>query len=474
MKLPKKVPKYRFVKLNEHLENPKGSYILYWMQSTRRTKHNYALEFAIETANEMRKQVIVYEGLTYNYKWACDRYHQFVLEGVAGTRSALLKLEIPYFFYLQQTPQSPRGVLSHLAKDAVLIVTDDFPCGDFPLYNQVLAKKVKVPVYSFDSNGIIPLRYFTREQAAARSMRYKISRVLLQNLEDWVPTPTIYSSSKYQVQGPWTKVYDKPIPQWVKECAIDHNVKPHWRFKGGRDEGLFKFETFMVHGGGYSEKRNDPGVRGTSELSPYFHYGFLSPLEVAIEAKANKTFSAFERDTFLEELITHRELGFNYTLYNSFYKSLEGLPKWAQETLVRHAKDPRPHIFSLEEFENSRTHDDLWNAAQTELVISGRMHSHLRQMWGKKILEWSKSPKEALDIMIHLNNKYSLDGRDPNSYAGILYCLGLHDRPWAPDREIFGNIRNISEKHIKEKIDWEGYANFVASLHKNPDANSPK
>jgi deoxyribodipyrimidine photo-lyase len=459
-----KVPAERIILLREGKPLADKIYVLYWMQTTRRVPYNFALEYAIERANELKIPLIVYQGLTYNHPWASDRFHQFFLEGIETTRADLKKLEIPYFFYLQKDEESPDDVFENLTKNAALIVTDDFPCFVTPSNNSTLAENIQVPSVAVDSNGVVPLRCFKKQEYAARTIRPKILTLMKQHFQDWQLTPLIYAKNDLEIHGPWTDLSQKSTAEWIAECQIDHSVKAHPRFVGGRKEGLRRLKEFLKKDTKYSEQRNQAGEKATSELSPYLHYGYISALEVALAVHTNRSLSSFDRDAFLEELVVRRELAFNYTLFNPHYDKIEGLPDWAQKSLADRRHDKRPYLYTLEQFEKAQTHDDLWNGAQTELVVSGKIHGYLRMIWGKKIIEWSASPEEALEIMIQLNNKYALDGRDPNSYTGFQWCLGLHDRPWIPNRPVFGNVRYMSSSSTKKKIQWQTYLKFVSEL----------
>ena len=420
----------RVVRLNETPVNKKGRYVLYWMQMFKRVSGNHALTWAIRKANELKLPLVVYEGLKFYYPWASDRLHTFILEGVEEKRREFKKLGIKYIFYLQKDASSPKRTVAKLANDAALLVTDDYPCFIIPEHNRRIAESLKIPVHAVDSNGIIPMSKFEKEEYAAYTMRPKIHKMLPSYLKPFVEEAVEIDATGIEVDCPDTEVTDKNIAALVAECDIDHSVPPSQQYRGGTAAGRERLKKFIDEIlPDYAATRNKPELDGSSRLSAYLHFGFLSALEVALavqEADAPED----SKDAFLEELIVRRELSFNMTRHNPHYDSLAALPAWVHKTMREHHDDEREVIYSLEELENARTHDALWNAAQLEMVKTGEMHNYVRMLWGKNVIAWSRSYEEAFETLVHLNNKYCLDGRDPNSYAGILWCFGKHDRPW--------------------------------------------
>ena len=445
----------RVTKLNQSKLNTKGRYVLYWMQMFKRASHNYALNFAIQTANERQLPLVVYEGLKFYYPWANDRIHTFILEGVAEKQAEFSERGVRYIFYLQRNKRDPRNTVAKLAREAALVVTDDYPCFIIPEHNQRIAE-FKLPVYAVDANGMVPLSALPKEEYAAYTIRPKLNR-LLPALPRTIVTPHLdVQKPTLDVDCPETIVSPDNIADLVSECDIDHTVKPSNRYHGGTAAGRKRLTHFvrniLPH---YDKTRNDPSVDGSSRLSPYLHFGFLSIQEVvaAVEqAKAPNT----AKDAFLEEAIVRRELSFNFTRHNPDYDSLKSLPVWALKTMRDHADDPRPELLDAERIEAADTYDELWNAAQRELLSTGLLHNYVRMLWGKRVIEWQRSYEMAFDLLVHLNNKYALDGRDPNSYAGILWCFGKHDRPWF-EREIFGTIRYMTSRSMAKKFNARRY-----------------
>lgn len=453
--------------LNDKPENKKARYVLYWTQMFKRTTHNHALKFAIEQANERDLPLVVYEGLKFYYPWASDRIHTFILEGVEEKRAAFEKLGITYVFYLQKDKKSPKQTVAKIAKDAAVLVTDDFPCFIIPQHNAAIAEKAKIPVYAVDSNGIIPLSRFDKENYGAYTIRPKIKKILDEYFVPFKEAKIKNKKTNIKVDCPDTEVNSKNIAKLVAECDIDHAVKPSPIYHGGSANGRKRLNHFIKNIlPRYDESRNKPDIDGCSRLSSYLHFGFLSPLEIALAVKNSKA-PQKSKDAYLEELIVRRELSYNFTHFNKNYDSLKALPEWSQTTMREHVKDERPEIFSLEELENCETYDELWNATQREMNLTGEVHNYVRMLWGKLVIQWSKNYEEAFAALEHLNNKYCLDGRNPNSYAGILWCFGKHDRPWM-EREIFGKMRYMTSNSTGKKFDSKKYIEWTKSLEENP------
>jgi deoxyribodipyrimidine photo-lyase len=453
----------RVVQLNRADTNPNARYVLYWMQMYKRASYNHALTFAICKTNELGLPLVVYEGLKYYYPWANDRIHTFILEGVEEKRREFEQLGIRYVFYLQKDDASPKHTVARLAKDAACIVTDDYPCFIIPEHNRRIAGRSPVSVFAVDSNGVIPMAKFEKEEYAAYTVRPKIKKLLPDHLKPFEEEPVEVEGSRIEVDCPDTIVTRGNIAALVAECDIDHSVKPSQMYRGGTVNGRARLKKFVDEIlPDYETARNKPDRDGSSRLSAYFHFGFLSPLEVALAVQSAGAPQA-SKDAYLEELIVRRELSFNFTLRNPDYDSLASLPAWVQKTMREHIDDHRQFTYSLEQLENGETHDELWNATQREMVATGAMHNYVRMLWGKNVIAWSPTYETAFETLVHLNNKYALDGRDPNSYAGILWCFGKHDRPWM-ERPVFGTIRYMTSGSTGKKFDSKKYIEWTASL----------
>jgi deoxyribodipyrimidine photo-lyase len=449
--------------LNNKSANNDGKYVLYWMQMFKRAEFNHALNFAIQAANERRLPLVVYEGLKYYYPWASDRIHTFILEGVAEKRAAFEKRGIKYIFYLQKDENSPRDTVARIARDAALIVTDDFPCFIIPAHNAAIVRRAEIPVYAVDSNGVVPLSRFEKEEYAAYTIRPKIKKMLGDYLKPFAEEKIIVRAGDLNVDCPDTQVTEKNIAALVAECAIDHAVKPSFVYHGGAENGRKRLKKFLKEIlEDYDQARNKPEKDGSSRLSSYLHFGFLSSLEIALavrDADAPKE----SKDAYLEEIIVRRELSYNFTRFNADYDSLKSLPEWVHKTMREHIDDARAPVYSLEQLEAGETYDELRNAAQREMVETGEIHNYVRMLWGKNVIGWTRSYEEAFEMLVHLNNKYCLDGRNPNSYAGILWCFGKHDRPWMK-RPVFGTMRYMTSASTGRKFDSKKYIEWTKTL----------
>lgn len=431
----------------------------------RRAYQNQALNFALIQANKLNLPLVVYEGLRPDYDQANDRIHQFIIEGAIDNHSDFAKRDIRYCFYLM--PDAQRGnhrAVAQLAQEAALLVTDDFPAFVVPSHNRAIVKQVDCPVYAVDANGVVPIRELKYEEYAARTIRPKIHRLLpayLWPIEEI--KPKIKSGELKLNLREETSLEQADIAALLQATHIDHAVRPSKLYHGGRREALRHLKIFIAERlQNYHTGRNLTGEHWTSELSPYLHFGHISAMETALavlhgEAPDNSI------DAFLEELIVRRELSYNFCHFNPKHATIEALPAWARQTMVAHEKDPRPYIYSPEQFEAAATHDEVWNLAQRELLATGKIHNYVRMLWGKKIIEWSKTPQEALATMIGLHHRYALDGRNPNTYTGILWCFGKHDRAWGPQRQVFGLVRYMTSENTRRKINLPAYKAWVES-----------
>jgi deoxyribodipyrimidine photo-lyase len=420
----------------------------------RRVESNHGLAFAAELANREEIPLLYYEGLTCTYPFASDRFHTFLLEGVPETAKRLAKLGIGYVFHLRKRRQDPNDALYRVAQDAAAVVTDDYPTFIAADHNRRVPSRLEIPYYAVDSSCIVPMSYFEKQEYAAYTIRPKIHKVLAACL---TPVPRIRVERKWQDPAPTLHQEVGDITKLVAECEIDHSVEPSQEFRGGRKEAERRLQYFLENNlRRYAKSSNQPSERATSDLSPYLHFGHISSLEVALAVKEYAAEHKLIADEFLEELIVRRELAFNFARFGPNPNSLGALPDWARATLRKHAKDKRDPIYGRNEFERAETYDELWNATQREVLRDGKIHGYYRIYWGKKIIEWSATHGEALETMIYLHDKYALDGRDPNTYTNILWCFGLHDRPWA-ERPIFGMVRYMSLEGMKRKTDVEAY-----------------
>jgi len=407
--------------------------------------------------------------LKYYYPWANDRLHTFILEGVEEKQAEFARLGIRYIFYLQQDKSAPKNTVAQLARDAAAIVTDDFPCFIIPEHNRRAAGRAEIPVYAVDSNGVIPMSKFEKEEYAAYTIRPKIRKLWNEYSTPFTDAKIKIDPAGLKVDCPNTLVTGENIAELVAGCDIDHSVKPSPLYHGGSKNGRARLKVFLKEiFPTYNETRSEASVDGSSRLSMYLHFGFLSVYEIVAAVNNLRKAPKEAKRVFLEELVVRRELSFNFTRHNPKYDSLECLPAWVQQTMREHIDDKRDVTYTAEELEKGETRDEIWNAAQRELVETGGMHNYVRMLWGKNVIAWTKNYDEALAILEHLNNKYALDGRDPNSYAGILWCFGKHDRPWF-QRPVFGKIRYMNSNGTARKIDAPRYIEWTKTFSREQD-----
>jgi deoxyribodipyrimidine photo-lyase len=430
--------------------------VIYWMSRDMRVNDNWALLFAQERALEQKVPLAVVFCLVPEFLGACLRQYEFLLEGLQEVEGSLERLDIPFF--LLEGPPGEQIVRFVRDRHVAVLVTDFDPLRVKKEWKERVGAAISIPFYEVDGHNIVPCRLVSpKQEFSARTIRPKLSRLLPEFLE---PFPQVT-----QHPFPWKEGLVKA--DWARAGAslsVDTSVPPVGWLKPGERAGRRALHAFLKGPlSGYGEGRNDPVARGQSDLSPYLHFGHLSAQGVALEVAAGKA-PMESKEVFLEQLIVRRELADNFCFYNGDYDRFEGFPRWARETLLAHSLDPRYVQYGLKEFEEGATGDELWNAAQTEMVKRGKMHGYLRMYWAKKILEWTGSPEEALSVAIYLNDKYELDGRDPNGYTGIAWSIGgLHDRPWG-ERTIFGKIRFMSYSGMKRKMDVARYVDYVRSL----------
>lgn len=479
----REVPEIRITAPHAAPPNMSGDYVVYWMTAFRRTEWNYALQRAAQWSEELKKPLIIFEPLRVGYRWANDRMHQFVVAGMRDNAIALQKEKVTYYPYLEKKRGDGAGLIEALATKAAVIVGDEYPCFFLKHLPKWFASRAACRYEIVDSNGLMPLRVpdkiFTVAHSYRRFMQKQVETVLSQKpLADTLshfrlPTPVTVPKEILR-RWPMAKMALDTAPFDWSDFDIDHSVAPTDCI-GGRREARRRWQNFLtVRSIRYDEDRNHPDSDGSSHLSPYLHFGHISSHEMFFELMEHETFKAEQLarpngkvngfwnlspsiEAFLDQLLTWREIGFNQCFLDQHYDSYRSLPSWVRASLQKHAQDKRDFLYTLKEFEEARTHDPLWNAAQRQLVKEGRIHNYLRMLWGKKILHWSRSPEEALDIMVELNNKYALDGRDPNSYSGIFWVLGRYDRPWGPERPIFGTIRYMSSDSTLKKVHLKKY-----------------
>ena len=484
------IPDTRVRALREAPPHPGADYVLYWMVMARRPGWNFALERAVAWAERLGKPLLVLEALRCDYPWACDRFHRFILDGMAANARAFAGKPVRYVPYVEPSMRAGKGLLTALAARAAVVVTDDFPAFMIPHMHEAAARQIDTRLEAVDSNGLFPMRATDVVFPTAHAFRRHLQRALPQHLREF-PAADPLDRARLPEAPDVPEVIARGWPPAsstllqgdaapLAALPLDHSVGAA-ALRGGAEAAAVHLERFVTERlDRYPEDRNEPEKEGTSGLSPYLHFGHVSAHQVFAAVAAHEGWTidrlaakatgrragwwgmSEAAEAFLDQLVTWRELGYNVCAHRADYGRYESLPEWARRTLEKHERDPRPHVYSVEALEAASTHDPLWNAAMNQLKREGWFHNYLRMLWGKKILEWSATPREALAAMIHLMNKWSLDGRNPNSYSGYFWILGRYDRAWGPERPIFGTVRYMSSENTARKLHVTDYVRRYA------------
>lgn len=423
--------------------------IIYWMSRDQRARHNWALLHACQKANELGQPLEVVFTLAPSFLDAPFRHYDFMFRGLQETESALRALGIP----MNLLSGEPGTLLPAYANErrAGAIITDFSPLKLTRSWKTAIAERLECPLYEVDAHNIVPCwMASTKQEFAARTIRPKL-HALRETFLTPFPDPEAHYQPSSLISPPvdWSMIADG--------IGANRSIGPSGALPPGEKAAENRLRQFIARSlQEYAEKRNDPNSGCVSQLSAYLHFGQISAQHVALSVMQSGS-SAANRDAFIEELFVRRELADNFCFYNPDYDTFNGIPAWAKATLADHAEDRRDYRYSLEDFETGRTHDPLWNAAQKSLVGTGLMHGYLRMYWAKKILEWSASPVTAFETAVLLNDRYALDGRDPNGYTGIAWSIGgLHDRPWF-ERPVYGKIRYMNASGCARKFDVQRY-----------------
>lgn len=435
-----------------------GQYVVYWMQASQRAHMNHALEFAVQQANEIGKALWVVFGLMPDYPEANARHYFFMLQGLQSTEDDLAKRNIRLIVRLGD----PVKIAIEAAEKAALVVCDKGYLRHQRAWREALAKESKAPVVLVESDVVVPVEVASdKHEYAARTIRPKIHKQLDKFLVELKSTKLNHNA--FDLSLPESQTLDDPA-KLVSGMKIDQSVKPVPLWEGGRKAGLKVLDKFIESRlKRYVSSSKHPESNDISYMSLYLHFGQISPLEIALAIESTRFGTKEAKDSYLEELIVRRELAINFVYFNDKYDRFDALPQWAKATLKRHADDKREHRYTPAELDAAETHDPYWNAAMREMKYTGFMHNYMRMYWGKKILEWSASPQRAYRAAIEFNNRYFIDGRDPNSYGNVLWLFGLHDRPWT-ERAIFGTIRYMNANGLKRKCDPDAYVAKVDGL----------
>lgn len=460
--IPANIAADRRVRVVSRGDGRRGEMVVYWAQAYRRATSNAALSYAISVANERGLPLLVYEALRPDYPHASDRLHAFVIEGARDEAHRYRERGAGYAFFLPRSTDEARGVLARLCDRAEVLITDDYPTFVIPQQIAAVARKARCAVIAFDDNAVVPLANLPRDEYAARTIRPQVLRMLPAWLAP-IEEPSCRVAWR-EIDLPF-EVCDLDhldIDKTIALLPIDHAVSRVRSVIGGGTEARRRLATFISKRlGNYDEQHNHPDAEMTSTLSAHIHFGMISAREIALAVRhagdVRSDLSKSSREAFLEQLLVRRTLAFNYAWTNPLHRSYDALPSWARKTLEERTNDPRAKIYTREQLESARTGDEVWNAAQREFIKTGVIQNYLRMIWGKGVLAWKATPREAFDELVHMNDRWGLDGRDPNTYASIAWCFGKHDRPWGPSRPIFGNVRYMSSALTPKKIKMKEY-----------------
>lgn len=441
--------KSRFRKLNDQktVDGP----ILYWIDRDLRLFDNWAVFAAQEFSRQKNQPFALIYNLVSDYLGGGERQLQFKIQALKETAKLCEEKNIPFLIITEPIEKTlPKFIEKHKIG---LLITDFNPLRENTKWKNSIAKKIEIPFIQVDTHNIIPCWHASpKQEFAAYTFRPKVNKLLPEFLDDF---PNLMTQ---ELNWP-----NFPKINWseIEKLKANPEIKPLTWLKGGEHQAKLMLKSFIGNRiENYSEKRNDPNEDNLSKLSPYLHYGNISSQRIALEIKKAHSTGKIKKsdaESFLEELIVRRELSDNFCFYNPNYDNFDGFPEWAQKSLNEHRKDKREYTYTKSQFEKAQTHDDLWNSAQMQMVNHGKMHGYLRMYWAKKILEWTESPEKALEIAIYLNDKYEIDGRDPNGYVGCAWSIGgVHDRAWF-DRPIFGKVRYMNFNGAKKKFDVEKY-----------------
>jgi photolyase PhrII len=450
--------------LAERAPDPDGAMLIYWMHHAVRAHENPALDTALHVACALDIPLLVYQGLGGGHRFDSDRHHAFILEGAADAHAALAARGVRAVFHLPRDPRAP-SPLPALAARAALVVTEEFPAPPFPGWARRLAERIRAPVWAVDCACIVPMQL--QPKAFARAFEFRRHNAAAYRERMRLPWPeTDLCPAAYDGDLAFTpqELDLADIPALCAECHIDHTLPPVPDTPGGSAAGYARWDAFKRERlGQYHRRRNDAAdPAGVSRLSPYLHHGHVSALRIAREAAAHGGEGA---EKFLDELSVWRELAHNHCFFAQRAgrdpAAIEGLPQWARQTLADHAGDPRPRLIDAETLQRGRTGDTLWDSAQRSLLVHGELQNNLRMTWAKALPFWAATPRAALSRLVDLNHRHALDGSDPNSYGGLLWALGLFDRPFAHERPVTGRLRTRATQEHANRLDTSRFARMV-------------
>lgn len=491
------VPADRIRQINQRPVRPEGRHVVYWMTAARRLEWNFGLDRAVERALELDRPLIVLEELTHAQPWASPRRHRFALDGMREHARRLAGGPVAYHPYVEPVAGAGEGLLEALAADACLVVADDHPLLGLPEHLADVGARLPVLIEAIDSNGLLPMRGAGRDFTAAVHFRRHLHKQLAPHLVQFpqarpLDTAALRPASSLPslVLERWPEASTELLagePEALRRLRLPIDAEPV-DLRGGREAARTRLDTFLATQlSRYGDDRNHPDHDAASGLSPYLHWGHISVHEIFARLAEQERWSPVRlsglvtakregwwgmsaaAESFLDELVTWRELGFNFAVEHPHdVDRWSSLPEWARHTLDEHAADPRPRLYSLDDLDGAGTDDPIWNAAQRQLRREGRIHNYLRMLWGKRTLEWTPHPEQALHMMIDLNNRYALDGCDPNSYSGIFWVLGRFDRAWK-ERPIYGKVRYMSSDATRRKLQLKKYLREFGRSASSPE-----
>ncbi len=472
-----RMPVDAFTDLPDHLrertrvdrdsDSNSGEFVLYWMRTAVRSSENPALDVAILTAEKRQLPLLVYQAISQHYEYASDRHHMFMLQGARDVQAQFADAGISYAFHLATGEDSSPHLVT-LADRAAVVVTEEMPVDPPQRFLNALKNRSATAVLCVDTACVVPMQLVQKPYTRAFKFRSATKRLYDERLTRLWPKVSAEVKNFDPAKLPFAALdlQAADLSDLVAKCEIDHAVGPVVDTVGGSAAGYRRWNRFKEKGlARYAKQRNNALLDGVSRMSAYLHYGMVSPLRLAREAAEIDNAGS---EKYLDELLIWRELAYAFCFHHGSFEPWSAIPDWARQTLLAHADDVRDAVYRWEELARAKTNDAFWNAAQTSLLRQGELHNNVRMTWGKAILNWAQSPQEALQWMIDLNHRYTLDGRDPASYGGLLWCLGQFDRPFEPEQNVFGTVRPRSTKDHASRLDTAAWHRKVSAPRFDP------
>ena len=442
-------------------------FVLYWIRTAVRSHENPALDVARWIADQQGVPLLVYHAISEHYKFASDRHHTFMLQAARDVQAQLAELKISYAFHLA-TGDDRGPHLVTLANSASVVVTEDMPVDPPRRFLNALQRKTETPIICVDTACVAPMQLVKKAYTRAFKFRSATKKIYADRLTRAWPDLEVETKPFEFTKLPFTSLdlQSADLSYLVSQCEIDHAVGPVMDTTGGSDAGYKRWDEFKQKKlARYAKQRNNALLDGVSRMSAYLHYGMVSPFRIAREAVEIDNAGS---EKYLDELLIWRELAYAFCFYREDHDQWTAIPDWARETLESHSSDQRHEVYSWEQLARGETKNGFWNAAQKSLLIRGELHNNVRMTWGKAILQWKRTPQEALATIFDLNHRYALDGRDPASFGGILWCLGQFDRPFEPEQNIVGTVRSRPISNHASRLDTTSYSEKVTTPRFDP------